>query len=67
MYDFLPYYAGVYAYEDISLHPNFPRNDPEFMSMWDKVNLTVWEAKMGEKPDNEALRSAVGPIPVEKR
>ena len=50
MYDFLPYYAGVYAYDNPMLHPNFPRGDPEFMSMWDKVNLSEWEAKPGEKP-----------------
>lgn len=50
MYDMLPYYAGVYAYEDVRLHPNFPRNDPEFMSMWTKVDLAEWEAKAGEKP-----------------
>ena len=49
-YDFLPYYAGVYAYDNTTLHPNFPRNDPEFMAMWDKVNRAEWEAKPGEKP-----------------
>ena len=27
MYDMLPYYAGVYAYDDKELHPNFPVND----------------------------------------
>jgi arylsulfatase A-like enzyme len=50
MYDMLPYYAGVYAYDDPALHPNFPKNDPEFMSMWSKVNLAEWEGKAGEKP-----------------
>jgi len=50
MYDMLPYYAGVYAYDDPVLHPNFPRNDPEFMSMWAKVDLAEWEGKAGEKP-----------------
>ena len=28
MYDMLPYYAGVYAYDDLTLHPNFPRSRP---------------------------------------
>jgi len=50
MYDFLPYYAGVYAYDNPALHPNFPTNDVEFMSMWSKVNLAQWEAGLGEKP-----------------
>jgi arylsulfatase A-like enzyme len=26
MRDMLPYYAGVYAYDDLTLHPNFPKN-----------------------------------------
>jgi arylsulfatase A-like enzyme len=38
------------GYDNPMLHPNFPRSDPEFMSMWDKVNLSEWEAKPGEKP-----------------
>jgi arylsulfatase A-like enzyme len=50
MYDMLPYYAGAYAYDDLTLHPNFPRNDPEFMDMWAKVNLAEWEGRAGEKP-----------------
>ena len=50
MYDMLPYYAGVYAYDDPQLHPNFPRGDPEFMSMWAQVNTAQWEGKAGEKP-----------------
>jgi arylsulfatase A-like enzyme len=28
MYHMLPYYAGVYAYDDLSLHPNFPAMIP---------------------------------------
>jgi arylsulfatase len=50
MHDMLPYYAGVYAYDVPALHPNFPKNDPEFMSMWSKVNLAEWEGRAGEKP-----------------
>src|ERR1700751_81582 len=50
MYDMLPYYAGVYAYDNLALHPNFPTSDAEFMSMWSKVNLAEWEAKAGERP-----------------
>jgi arylsulfatase A-like enzyme len=50
MYDMLPYYAGVYAYDNPALHPNFPTSDVEFMSMWSKVNLAEWEAGPGEKP-----------------
>jgi len=49
MHDMLPYYAGVYAYENPNLHPNFPRNDPEFMSMWSKINLSEWDGKAGEE------------------
>jgi hypothetical protein len=28
MHHMLPCYAGVYAYDDLSLHPNFPVKDP---------------------------------------
>ncbi|MBL8907734.1 MAG: sulfatase-like hydrolase/transferase, partial [Rhizobiales bacterium] len=44
----LPYYAGVYAYDDPELHPNFPRNDPQFMAAWNQVDLSQWEGKAGE-------------------
>lgn len=33
MYHMLPYYAGVYAYDDLTLHPNFPAKDPQFMAV----------------------------------
>ena len=33
MYDMLPYYAGVYAYDDLTLHPNFPVHDKKFMEI----------------------------------
>ena len=41
MYDMLPYYAGVYAYDDPNLHPNFPADDPEFMAIWNQVDLVA--------------------------
>ena len=51
MYDMLPYYAGVYAYEDLDLHPNFPINDPQFQRIWKAVaNLAEYEGKAGEPP-----------------
>ena len=37
MYDMLPYYAGVYAYDDKQLHPNFPTTIPSFMAIWKQV------------------------------
>ena len=40
MYDMLPYYAGVYAYDDLELHPNFPKNDKDFMKIWSQVDLS---------------------------
>jgi len=42
MYDMVPYYAGVYAYDDLTLHPSFPKNDKEFMALWDRVNLPIF-------------------------
>jgi arylsulfatase A-like enzyme len=49
MYHMLPYYAGVYAYEDPVLHPNFPKDDPEFQRVWQAVaNLAEFEGKAGE-------------------
>jgi arylsulfatase len=50
MHFMLPYYAGVYAYDDPELHPNFPRNDPQFMAVWNQVDLSQWEGKAGEPP-----------------
>ena len=32
MYDMLPYYAGVYAYADTNLTPDWPADNPEFMA-----------------------------------
>ncbi len=50
MYHMTPYYAGVYAYEDPTLHPNFPRNDPEFMKEWKALAvLSEFEGKAGQK------------------
>ncbi|MBX7075252.1 MAG: arylsulfatase [Pirellulales bacterium] len=50
MYHMTPYYAGVYAYEDLDLHPNFPKNDPEFQRTWKKLAvLSEFEGKAGEK------------------
>src|SRR3990172_1423055 len=50
MIDMLPYYAGVYAYDDLTLHPNFPRNDKDFMAIWNQVDLSQWEGKAAEAP-----------------
>jgi len=48
MYNMLPYYAGVYAYDNKELHPNFPSDDPEFMKVWNTINLSVFEGKAGQ-------------------
>jgi arylsulfatase A-like enzyme len=50
MYDMLPYYAGVYAYDNLTLHPNFPRNDKTFMALWNQVDLSEWDGKAGQAP-----------------
>ena len=50
MRDMLPYYAGVYAYDDLALHPNFPKNDKTFMAVWNQVDLSQWDGKAGEAP-----------------
>lgn len=50
MYHMLPYYAGVYAYSDPTLTPDWPGNDPEFMAQWNKFNLGEWNGKKGEEP-----------------
>ena len=34
MKNFLAYYSGVYAYTDINLHPDFPRDNPKFMAAY---------------------------------
>jgi arylsulfatase len=48
MYHMLPYYAGVYAYDDPNLNPAWPKNDPKFMAAWKTVNIGEWEGKAGE-------------------
>lgn len=50
MYHMLPYYAGVYAYSDTNLTPDWPADNPEFMAEWNKFNLGEWEGKAGETP-----------------
>jgi arylsulfatase A-like enzyme len=50
MRDMLPNYAGVYAYDDLALHPNFPKNDKTFMAVWNQVDLSQWDGKAGEAP-----------------
>lgn len=51
MYHMLPYYAGVYAYEDLDLHPNFPANDPDFQKVWKELAvLSEFEGKAGQDP-----------------
>ncbi|WP_162946594.1 arylsulfatase [Chitinophaga barathri] len=50
MYHMLPYYAGVYAYDDPELNPAWPKNDAEFMKKWNSINLGEWEAKAGGSP-----------------
>jgi arylsulfatase A-like enzyme len=48
MYHMLPYYAGVYAYDDPDLNPAWPRDDVQAMRIWHSYNLGEWEAKAGE-------------------
>ena len=50
MYHMLPYYAGVYAYDDPNLNPAWPKDDPKFMAAWDKINRGEWEQKPGGRP-----------------
>jgi hypothetical protein len=42
MIDMIPHYAGVYAYDDLNLHPNFPVHDKQFMALWSQVDLSQW-------------------------
>jgi arylsulfatase A-like enzyme len=35
--NFLAYYAGVYCYDDVTLHPFFPFDHPKFVEMYNKV------------------------------
>ena len=39
MYHMLPYYAGVYAYDDPDLNPAWPKNDKEFMPVSELKDL----------------------------
>jgi arylsulfatase A-like enzyme len=48
MYHMLPYYAGVYAYDDPNLNSAWPKNDAQFMAIWNKYNLSEWEGKAGQ-------------------
>jgi arylsulfatase len=49
--NFLAYYAGVYCYDDPTLHPFFPFDHPKFVEMYNKVvNDGEWEASPGQPP-----------------
>lgn len=50
MYHMLPYYAGVYAYDDPNLNPAWPKNDPVFMAAWNQINRGEWEGQAGQAP-----------------
>lgn len=51
MRHFLAYYAGIYAYTDTTLHPSFPRDNPEFMKKyWSVVDDGEWEGEAGKPP-----------------
>ncbi|MCV9927953.1 arylsulfatase [Flavobacterium sp. LS1R49] len=58
MYHMLPYYAGVYAYDDKTLHPNFPSDDAEFLKVWNSINLGEFEGKAGQKA--KVIKQKVG-------
>jgi arylsulfatase A-like enzyme len=47
----LAYYAGVYCYDDPTLHPFFPFQNQKFVEMYNKVvNDGEWEANPGQPP-----------------
>jgi arylsulfatase A-like enzyme len=49
--NFLAYYAGIYCYDDVTLHPFFPFDHPRFVEMYNKVvNDGEWEASPGQPP-----------------
>jgi arylsulfatase A-like enzyme len=49
MKHFLAYYAGLYAYTDPTLHPDFPFNNPKFMAEYYRVvNDGEWEGVAGQ-------------------
>jgi arylsulfatase A-like enzyme len=50
MYHMLPYYAGVYAYDNPNLHPNFPFKDSTFMKTWNAFVRSEYEGKAGQPP-----------------
>ena len=51
MKHFAAYYAGVYAYTDVRLHPSFPINDPQFMAAYySQVDDGEWEGVAGRPP-----------------
>lgn len=50
MYHMLPYYAGVYAYDDPNLNPAWPKDDTAFMRQWARVNMGEWEQLPGQQP-----------------
>jgi arylsulfatase len=50
MYDMLPYYAGVYAYDHLATQPDFPIHNKKFMAAWKEANLSEWSGKAGQAP-----------------
>ena len=58
MKEFAAYYPGVYTYDDTSwfAHPWFPKFNPQYWDMYQKiVNLYEWEGVAG-KPANKVAR-----------
>ena len=58
MKEFAAYYPGVYTYDDTSwfAHPWFPKFNPEYWDMYQKVvNLYEWEGTAG-KPATKVAR-----------
>jgi arylsulfatase A-like enzyme len=47
--NFLAYYAGVYCYDDVALHPFFPFDHPKFVEAYNKiVDDAEYEADPGQ-------------------
>ena len=52
MYHMLPYYAGVYAYDDRPA-PELPEERQEFMAVWNQVDLSQWDGKAAKPHGGE--------------
>jgi arylsulfatase A-like enzyme len=65
--NFLAYYAGVYWYDEPTLHPWFPFKDDKFVEMYNKVvDDARWQARVRAASSGGTLRALATKVSKKK-